>query len=281
MLNLFATPILVLCKDRVRYLDTTLKSISASVPSTTSVYISNDGTKNSKMIEYLTTNHRVLLDSHTYPNEHTGWQTYVGHIPNEQVATGIAKKAIVFMRNDCSGIRNLGQAVQRIFDTSDTHNLIKVEDDVIFKKGWYEKLISALVVNPNFGLVSASRYFFDNPVLKDHDRRIQQLTNGYTGGNIMIISRKLYQSSTKLTRNNNRSILHNDNLWFDECRSTGLFTGVTRKSLAQHIGVITEANHKPYMNGNQIVKVAFDLNPPYCLNPEVQNFFLNGLYHLS
>jgi len=252
----------------VRYLDTTLKSLSASVPSQTPIFIMNDGTKNESMIRYLTTNEIISINDYEYPNYNDEWKYFIGYLPNEKQVRGIKGKAYVLMRNP-GGISNIGYACKKAFDETGSSHVIKIEDDMIFKKGWYDYLCLTLLKTNGLGIVSGLRYFYGNYKVDHLNDKLDILSSGYTGGNLLTASRMLLNKQPNIFINDITEILHNDDFWINSCRKAGLIVAVTKKSICQHIGVITEAKHKEYMQGDKIIKIDRTIVKPFEIQKEV------------
>jgi hypothetical protein len=265
-------PILVICKDRVRYLDTTLKSIFSTVSSSVPIFVYNDGTKNLSMIEYLTTSNAInieLIDE--YPNWNSDWIKYVGFIKNTSLVTGIAGKINVIMSENCCGTSGIGFTCNSIFENEKSSYLVKVEGDMVFKKGWYESMCLAIKSDESIGLVSGFRYFFRSrgygPVsINELNDRVDLVSSGYTGACVYSISKVLTKKAPQLFVNDIMTMTDYDDFWINGCRGSGMKFCVLKESCCQHIGVtteITDLNHKQFMKNGKTVKVDFNSLPPF------------------
>jgi len=247
------TPIIIICKDRVNYLDIELKSLSATLPRNTQVYISNDGTTSKQMIEYLTTNNKIYCDKWMFPNYNNDWNNIIGILPVTDIV-GIKGKVQVILYEKSEGTKNLGLSVKYVFENSNSDYVIKMEDDLIFTKGWYQSLIKA-IISSGCDLVSGFRYFFGEVKIKPINELTEEICSGWTGGQLMIVSRNYYKHCPYVFNNDIKTIWNNDDLWIDECRKAGLRFAVTKKSICQHIGFQTESKQKGFIKDGKLLKI--------------------------
>lgn len=89
---------------------------------------------------------------------------------------------------------------------------------------------------------------------------------------MMAVSRTVLERCPYMFVNELTYIIDNDDFWINQTRSTGLATAVTLKGECQHIGVLTEAGHKPYMRDGKIVKIDHHIFPPYGMVSAVAKF---------
>jgi hypothetical protein len=268
-------PIVVLCKDRVRYLDTTLKSLSATVPSAVPVFVVNDATTDPSMTRYLTGDRAVPISEPPFPHSHPQWKRRIGELPEPAEVAGIGGKVGLLLGKSPGGTRNLGLAVMHAFEATGADYVIRVEDDVLFKAGWYERLAAVTSELGDAGIISGFRYFFRQPQLRPAGSNAEALVRGYGGGCLMAASRQLYLRRRRLFENDVRSMKHNDVFWIENCRQAGLRTYVTALSLCQHIGVVstfTDRGHKQYIVNGRLAKIAPDVTPPFPLAAAVSRF---------
>lgn len=246
-------PIVIICKDRISYLDSELRSLSATCPSSTHVIISNDGTKNESMVRYLTTNESIEVKDCGFPENHPEWVSVVGQIPIEKVVTGVLGKVSTLMHPVSAGTKNLGKAVKYAFSLGASH-VVKMEDDLIFTEGWYRILLQA-ALGSGCDLVSGFRYFYGKAATRKINEETEEVQHGYTGGQLMICSRKYYNSCPHVFNNEITTIWDNDDLWINQCRAKGLKFGVTTRSLCQHVGFQTESKQKAFVKNGRLHKV--------------------------
>jgi hypothetical protein len=275
VLNFSDIPVTVICKDRTRYLDTTLKSISATVPSSCPLAIFNDGTENRTMLQYLETSNRIRLDEHPYPNHHPDWNRYVGFIHNDGEVEGIGGKIETIIQPRPMGRMNLGLAAKHAFTSCECEYVIRIEDDVILKAGWF-KAFATVLADQKPGILSGFRHFFGPPpVLTNLDERAQHLLEGYTGGCLMAISRKLYDQHPELFLHDNPVMNDQEDDLFDGCRRAGLPVHVLRDGYCQHIGIVSQVySHKQFFINDRINlrRIDPEFRPPAALSTSVASF---------
>jgi len=275
MLNIHPIlPIMVLCKNRLRYLDTTLKSLSATIPSVP-VYLVSDGSTNPSFIEYLTTQNKIEVNDSPYPNSDE-WIKYAGFLPNKTHVQGILGKFYIILRRQSTGLQNLGFAANLIFQNHPkAKHIIKIEDDVIFPKNWYSRFCNT-VANSSAGLVSGFRNFF-KPISFQNNI----LLSGYTTAQLFAISRTLWNKQPDLknapcTIFGTDEKLTPDDYWIDKCREVNMNVEVTKISYCQHIGIISEFwgnRFKP----SHINRMDRQLLPPFAISDSIKTFASNLL----
>jgi len=269
-------PIIVLCKNRLRYLDATLRSLSATTNLQSQVYVVNDGSDNPHMVRYLTTNERIPLTKDLFPND-SRWNQISGDLPNFLFAKGIRSKTGIMLFKKSKYIRNFSHAVKLVFERHNCSHIIRVEGDVLFKQGWHQRFIQIIGQSPpNVGLISGFRHIFDNPVLKDNDNHTQNITRGTTGSQLYAISRTLCRKDESLVDNESDLKEGADDFWFDGCRKANMERWVTSTSMCQHIGYKSEVykGRKEFMVSDKHGVRAIDPNifPPYAMEDEVSDF---------
>ena len=265
------TPIIVICKDRVRYLDTTLASITATVPEDVPVYLANDGCETDRMLRYLTTDDMVSLeDELRYPNENPVWIKHVGFLPNHDQVRGVLGKVKVFINR---GGRTLGKILQRAMaDNPGAKRFIRIEDDVVMREGWYQEMCG--VTGERVGIISGMLYFRSGTQqLKRLNDRFQVVITGTTGGQIMSISKKLCMRCPRVF--SRKSVKHTDKLWVKWCRQNDMLFCVPYKSMCQHFGVVSEwwlDSERTFMDESSFSRGIDDISPPFALADEVGHF---------
>lgn len=263
-------PIVIICKDRINYLDLELKSISSTCPSSTQVIVSNDGTKNKNTLRYLNTQDPISIGQWSFPPK---WPQLT-NIPTLDTVQGVGGKLNMLLWKVSAGTKNLGLAVKYAFERTGSPYVIKMEDDLIFIKNWYALLINA-IQDSGCDLLSGFRFFYNKtkakpfndiekiykgyttggqiivharskPETRPINNVAEEVYRGYTGGQLMICSRKYYDRCPYVFNNEISTIWDNDDLWIDQCRKNGMKFGVTNKSVCQHIGTQTESQQHQF-----------------------------------
>ena len=139
------TPICIPTHNRHRFLDVTLRSLSASgVPDETPLIVYDDASKDAGTQQYLYTDRKVLLDI-IWPDK--GWrESGLGDVRAKFKGRGIASKIeVVRLGMQQLGVVRASQAAvrQTVERYGRKHGIIIVQDDVVFTPGWYQKLLEA------------------------------------------------------------------------------------------------------------------------------------------
>jgi hypothetical protein len=248
-------PIVIVCKDRIRYLDTELKSLSATAPSSLQVYLSNDGSDDQRMLRYLTTQDCIPLDDEwLFPQDNREWDDLIGRLPNAETVRGIAGKVHVILHGVSAGTANLGRAVKYVFTQTGAPYVIKMEDDLLFTPGWHSSLVRA-IQSSGCDLVSGFRYFYRKARMRPLTDDVEEVYAGFTGGPLMIASRAYYDACPRVFDNAITTIWDNDDLWINECRRQGMKFGVLAHSVCQHVGFHTEAKQRGFLEHGRLLKV--------------------------
>lgn len=247
------TPVIVLTKDRIHYLDLTLRSLSATLPDDVPVYIVDDGSENPDMHRYLTTTECIHLPQHKFPYEYSKWQQRVGKLPTRPDVYGIANAVhLCETESKSTGVRAAARAVREVFQRHACSAVFRIEDDVVFKAGWYETMVAAAV--PRCGIISGFRHLFDKAVVTP-GTPVDVLARGRVGGPLLLVSRGLYEKSTLPTELPAARLKNLDNFWVDLCRDNDLQVGVLRSGVCQHIGAYSSVyagTRKEFIFGGRI-----------------------------
>lgn len=255
MMMYHCAPIVIICKDRINYLNTELLSLSATSPLSTRIFLSNDGTRNTEMLKYLTSNDSVSMDNDwKFPCDNQEWDDLIGRLPNPPNVDGVKNKVHVLAHSYSSGTQNIGLSVKYVFDHTPASHVIKMEDDLVFCQGWYFSLLKA-IRNSGCDLLSGFRYFYGKPKTKPLNDDVQEMTEGYCGGQLMICSRHYFESCWNVFNNDITTVWDNDDLWINECRKANLKFGVLNRSVCQHVGFCTESGQKAFTKNGKLLKV--------------------------
>lgn len=208
-------PILIRSKDRVDYLNSTLKSLTASNLSDSIIVIADDCSESDEMKKFLYTsetfsienkgwidqiNESISEDAYNYLGlkDYDGtltnldlWKKYVGDIPYETTIKGIGNKFTAIHPNKNNGdVYGLLWTIMAGFELfKNTDRIVILEDDLIFNRNWLKmaNFIFNKEINSNIGLVSVyNREFEDSNFLKLYDER------NNIGGVMYLIPKEVY-----------------------------------------------------------------------------------------
>jgi hypothetical protein len=255
-------PVMVLCKDRVPYLDITLKSLSATTPANVPVYVLNDGSELPDMRNYLTTGRLLDIGTTAYPT-HATWRKYVGSLPDNRMVYGVGDKVNVILHR---GDHALDAGMRKIFTETSASHLIRVEGDVIFKDGWYEIMCQETEQRVGIleGFVMAEKPARLTPYSSHFDE-----VQGRNTGQLMRIARSVIPAL-----GSNPVVKGTDTEWLKKCRRAGMQVLATRPRVCQHIGIESEywlPNEKPFFD-SAFNRGDATVLPPYALSHEVKRF---------
>lgn len=264
-------PILVTCKNRLRYLDATLKSISLTVPAGVVVYVVDDGSVNSDMIDYLTTDRVIHVNDYEFPNGNNEWITRIGFIPNHDVQGVKGKVNVILKEPPSEGVKTFTSAIRYIFEKNKCSHVIKVQDDVVFKQGWYSAMKKSALKS---GITSGFRHFFDSAKLSIVNGNTDILEAGHVGGICLMISLELCKDKPILINNDVVRTRDMDDFWTDNCRSAGMSIHVTNPGVCQHVGfksLVYQGTHKQFMfDGSRTRGIDNELFPPYVIGESIR-----------
>lgn len=182
-------PILIRTKDRVDYLNTTLKSLTATNIQNSIIIIADDCSESDEMNKYLFTDEIIELNNKSWLNQIEEdltqdafnylnlkdyddnltnvdlWNRYIGNIPYETKIRGIGNKFTTIRPSKNNGdIRGLLWTIMAGFELfRNNDRIIILEDDLIFNKNWFNisNYILDKELNSNVGLISVYNREFD------------------------------------------------------------------------------------------------------------------------
>lgn len=177
-------------KDRLRYLDTTFNSIKNAIPSNVDIYITTYKAEQN-ILKYLTTNETISLDcQYLFPNQNTSWQKFIGEIPNKQFVTGIKGKYKDVIQVNIAHAKHYYEALcysfNEIIARSNADYIVYIEDDVVFKKNFFETILNCIneIKQKNIGRVCIYKY---GKFKNTGDRLIKNPGKQWLGPNVCLL----------------------------------------------------------------------------------------------
>jgi hypothetical protein len=229
--------IVILCKERLKYLVYTWSSLMKTLPFGYTIYVYDDGSTNEDLLEFLTTNSLFKLRQSININCSV-LEKYIGHFPVLTYSKGIANQII--LRHESCSVLNTEisfKMMREVFDENpDIDFILRIEDDVVFKQDWFqtltEKWLNWSIINPGILCGCAIGH------------RLQQnmdiITDGHPSAQCVLIPRTFYELDKELFRGPFKFKTKAD-LYMDQfCRDVGLECGMLSKSVCQHIGIESE-----------------------------------------
>lgn len=227
-------PIAITTHNRVQFLDTTLRSLSQTLPKDVPVVVYDDGSNSPVMRRYLSTDDVVDL-----PKTFQWKQDYPvlgATLPPVSQVRGIKNKVEVRMQKFCRGvIANSFRAIRETFDEHPEDDwMILMQDDVIFAADWYDTLATAIAQYRYDGGIIAGC-----TIMPAHQVSVTPFTEvdtKFVTAQLYAISRNLYESSPKFQLEKIPARTNWDVKMCGLSRNRGLKVILLRPPICQHIG---------------------------------------------
>ena len=271
-------PIGIVTRDRVAYLDVTLRSLSATdVPPDTTVTIYDDHSVEDPTRRYYRSNEVVAVATH-WPSSPLWCDQGFGIISDDYVRpVGIA--GLVRVRqlgtNKPLGVVNAScRAICHLFETNpDSPGIILLQDDVLFKADWYTRLTGTVENSQLFsrlpvGLMAGLKI---NYRVKDDDRELPAIQSGITA-QCLYISRAAFTALPHYFQKHHRISKKFDDTLRRAIIGTGLWAGCIYPFVCQHFGIQSLVRpDRKWMQGRK-GRIGFYVHPPYALAAKVSCF---------
>jgi hypothetical protein len=147
----------------------------------------------------------------------------------------------VVISNDSIGVvRNVIRVINTLFNKYDSDMIFKIEDDVVFTYGWYDKMLDVARSRDDWGVISGcavrGTWNLDEGIYSVIGMGTE---SPFITGQLLLIHRKLlkFLKPTKALCGSDHYLCHS-------ARANGLKTLLIRPGLAQHIGVASECHPK-------------------------------------
>jgi len=223
----------ILCKDRLKYLWYTWQSLCETL-SNIPIIIYDDGSTKKDIQNFLYTNNEFELEEPININNKV-LKKYIGHFEPISRIKGIQDK--VKVRRFYKSIGNTPISffsLEEIFEENDYDYIIRLEDDVVFKHGWFDELITQWNEwdIANKGLLCSSS--IQNEFRKSFKNITTHLNPTFQ---CVLIPRYFYEiGKEEFVRK--RKFETKTDLYFRElCLNMNMLCGLLPKSICQHIGV--------------------------------------------
>lgn len=271
-------PIGIVTRNRVAYLDVTLRSLSAStLPEGVPVVVYDDASNDRATQAYLTTNKPVPVPR-SWP-QHKTWRNDLGlSVVNDhdEVPKGIKGKVKVHrLGSEPLGVVEAScEAIRRLLaiDT-EAPGVILLQDDVVFNADWYNRLVS-----------TADSYQFEQPLgilagikLNQHFEQLKGLTpqppvvqSGITA-QCLYVTRSLVDNLDMFKQRQTITQKFDDTLK-KRAQSNGYWAGCIVPFVCQHIGVQSLVRPKRGWHRGKTGRVGHYSRPPYVMSRSVKQF---------
>jgi len=271
-------PIGIVTRNRVAYLDVTLRSLSATaLPDDVSVTIFDDSSNSRTSAKYYKTNGRCQVEQH-WPTGAT-WKTLGLGIINDSdiLPKGIKGVVPVHKLGDAPlGVVNAScEAIRQLFAANPkAPGVILLQDDVIFKADWYATLCRTAKTPANFGgqklgLLAGIKL---NTKITWPKEPKPVLASGITA-QCLYISRAGFDALTATYFGKKHKLMKR----FDDTlrRAMGnndLWAGVIYPFVCQHFGVKSLVRPKKGWHQGSRGRVGYYVQPPYELADVIRRF---------
>lgn len=266
-------PIGLVTRNRVAYLDVTLRSLSATkLPADVSLTIFDDASDDPVTNRYFSTTREIPVPRH-WPGAQSWLQLGLGAInEHDVVPRGLKGRVHV----DCLGKKSLGvveascEAVRRLFAAvPDAPGVMLLQDDVVFNDDWYGRMLG-MALHHSFGkplgvlagLKLNKRYKIKRP----H----KVMPSGITG-QCLFISREAFDKLDMFRVTQDKRMKFDD-LLHARCKHNDLWVGVIMPFVCQHFGMRSLVRPKRQWHHNNSGRVGHYAHPPYVLAMAVREF---------
>jgi hypothetical protein len=269
-----AVPIGIVTRNRAVYLDTTLRSLSATPLSSTSVTVYDDSSDDCSTRAYLYTN-ECISTVHSWPKERQWRLAGLDFLQDDLLLTGIANRIqVVRISRDPKGVVSASCfAIRDLFQRNpDSNGVILLQDDLVFKTNWFQRLVSAVcVVAEPVGIISGITL------------------TGLRDGDVLVAGASAVRFCTAQCYYLSRQFFERGYAWF--CRDDHEQVGFDDKICAlshdcglnvqllvpfvcQHIGVDSKVrpSRKYFRNRWSLGRIGFASAPPYAYADSVRCF---------
>lgn len=258
-------PIAITTKDRPAYLDTTLRSLTASVERTDTVHIWADKPETDDGARILDTSERFSLQVPVswYPNPHRC-------LPDVHAVTGVWGRFKVTGFLAASGAWGVpASAIIHAFERG-ADALILLQDDVVFKRGWYETMEGCVQQGLDEGYGVISFHCFSKRH-NDVDGLMHWRKPRTVPAQCNLILRNLWDKDEHGIRDSAK--VHRPRKWDVRLKrmvdQSGLKYGLYRPGICQHTGQVSQcwyAKAQKMEGARRSYKARVDqtVYPPYC-----------------
>ena len=270
-------PIGLVTRDRVEYLDITLKSLSATaLPKDVAVTVFDDGSMGNVTKNYYSTNKSLAIAA-KWPTGDTWKKTLGLGVVNEAArkVQGIKGKVpVTRLGKRSSGVVNAScRAICKLFEANPAApGVILLQDDVVFKDDWYNRMLDTVARSSEFtdkklGLLAGIKLNYS----VDKSKRDQLAVASGVTAQCLYISKAahdlLYSSYLNKTHTTGKRF---DDTLRRNVAGSGLWAGCIFPFVCQHIGVKSLVRpKKPWKQGRN-GRVGYHVHPPYAMAGEVR-----------
>ncbi len=269
-------PIGILTKDRVAYLDVTLRSLSATdLPDDVSVTIYDDGSTAPTAGEYYySTNTRSVSIQPPWPND-VVWRAASLDIINRtwHVPFGIVQK--VHITRSLASVGVVRASMDAIEDLlrryPDAPGVFLLQDDAVFNRDWYTRMLQTVdEINKHrpVGVLAGIKL---NSAFKHGATTGKFIESGITA-QCLYVSRQGFEVCRVPLGDTNKTRMRFDDQLRRLVHEHGMWAGCVMPFVCQHFGIVSQVRpNKPWLS-SQRGRIGYYSNPPYVIAAAVRNF---------
>lgn len=272
-------PIGIVTKDRVPYLDVTLRSLSATeLPEGVQVTVFDDASGSAEAQRYYETNKTIQVETH-WPTSRV-WREKLGlGVINDNPVAPVGIHGRVNVRRlakEPLGVVNAScRAVCRLFDHNpEAPGIFLLQDDVVFKADWYNRMLATIAAADQFttlpvGLLAGIKI---NQKLRFEGDPPPATRSGVTA-QCMYISRDCYQALLRNYFGKDHTIRKRfDDTLRRNVDGAGFWAGCIFPFVCQHVGIKSLVRPGKRWDQGTKGRVGYYVQPPYALADEVKRF---------
>lgn len=266
-------PIGIVTRNRVAYLDVTLRSLSATeLPTNVPVYVFDDASDAKESRLYYTTSRSIDAKT-TWPG-HKMWHKLGLDVinKNDRPPTGLRGMVqVVTLGAKPTGVVNAScRAITWMFEKyPDAEGVILLQDDVIFKEDWYIRLTQAaqdvkLFGKKKLGVIAGIHL---NKKISGEKKGVRE---GGITGQCLYVSRDAFKKTNGFFTRKHSSKQKFDDQIRRVVGRAGLWAGLILPFVCQHFGVVSLVRPRRSWHRGKKGRIGFYVNPPYVLAERVR-----------
>jgi glycosyltransferase involved in cell wall biosynthesis len=272
-------PIGIVTRNRVAYLDATLRSLSATnLPDGISLTVYDDGSDDPTAAAYYFGHDQVEI-SHEWPTRNEWLKLGLGFLnENNPIPTGIGGKVLV-QRLGSTPLGVVNASCAAIRDLFERHpgapGVLLLQDDEVFNVDWYERMTSfqGLVLSKGpLGLLAGIRL---NRPIKEKNLVGSVVVQSFATAQCLYLSGDAFTKMQPgwFAKKHKLREKFDDKL-FEAVRKAGFGTGLIHPFVCQHIGMVSLVRPRRSWNvgGRHRGRVGYYSRPPYVLADTVRQF---------
>lgn len=269
-------PIGIVTRNRVGYLDVTLRSLTAStLPSDVPVVVFDDGSDDLTTQLYLTTNEQVS-SAKSWPSHQT-WRATLGlGIINDRNTPPVGVKGLLQVdqlgKSPKGVVEGSCEAIRRLFAAyPHAPGVILLQDDVLFKEDWYSRLTTVALEHTfsrPLGVLAGLKL---NHRYKDIGNPLPPVYPSGITAQCLYISRACLKLDM-LKRPQKSKVKFDDTLRRGAAKA-GLWAGVILPFVCQHFGIKSLVRPARGWSRGKNGRIGYYVQPPYVLAEGVRSFY--------